>query len=119
MLIGQRPTSHDDRLWVFDHKSSVSALDPGGTTCGACHTRTYCESCHKTAAVQVKHDDMMYNHAEVIKKVGYQACAYCHQPAYCSQCHAEKVLPDPFQAGAAPSAPGSPPATVASPSATP
>ena len=96
VLIGQRPTTHDDRLWVFDHKSSVSALDPGGTTCGACHTRTYCESCHKTAAVQVKHDDMMFNHADVIKKVGYQACAYCHQPAYCAQCHAEKVLPDPF-----------------------
>ena len=59
VLIGQRPTTHDDRLWVFDHKSSASALDPAGTACGACHTRTYCESCHKTAAVKVKHDDMM------------------------------------------------------------
>ena len=30
VLIGQRPTSHDDRLWVFDHKSSVGRARSGG-----------------------------------------------------------------------------------------
>ena len=103
VLIGKRPATHDDRLWVFDHKSSVSAVDPGGTSCGACHTRTYCENCHDTAAVEVPHDQMTYNHAAVIQKTGSQACAYCHQPAYCSQCHANPVLPNPFPDVAPPS----------------
>jgi nitrate/TMAO reductase-like tetraheme cytochrome c subunit len=96
VLIGKRPATHDDRLWVFDHKTSATALDPAGTSCGACHTRTYCENCHNTAAVEVPHEQMIYDHASVIQKTGSQACAYCHQPAYCSQCHADPVLPDPF-----------------------
>jgi len=96
VLIGERPTSHDDRLWVFSHKAAVKTLDPGATSCGACHTRTYCENCHSTAVVKVPHDDMVFNHAAVIKETGNQACAPCHQPAYCRQCHANRVLPDPF-----------------------
>jgi hypothetical protein len=96
VLIGERPSSHDDRLWVFDHKTSVTTADPAGTTCGACHTRTYCDNCHKTTAVKVPHDDMVMNHAQVTRDVGAQACAYCHQPAYCAQCHSNPVLPSPF-----------------------
>lgn len=96
VLIGKRPATHDDKLWVFSHKSTAGALDPAGTSCGACHTRTYCEGCHNTAAVKVTHDDMKFNHAEVMRKTGSQACAYCHQPAFCSQCHSNAVLPDPF-----------------------
>jgi nitrate/TMAO reductase-like tetraheme cytochrome c subunit len=96
VLIGKRPASHDDRLWVFNHKTTAFTLDPAGTSCGACHTRTYCENCHKTTAVQVPHDDMVYNHARVIDKTGAQACAYCHQPAYCAQCHSNPVLPNLF-----------------------
>jgi nitrate/TMAO reductase-like tetraheme cytochrome c subunit len=104
VLIGKRPATHDDRLWVFDHKLSVSALDPAGSSCGACHTRTYCQNCHDTAAVNVQHEEMLYNHGAVLQKTGAQACAYCHQPAYCSQCHANPVLPDPFPDLASPSA---------------
>jgi hypothetical protein len=96
VLIGERPQTHDDRLWVFDHKTSAISLDPSGTSCGTCHTRTYCENCHDTKAVKVPHDDMVYNHAAVMQKTGAPACAYCHQPAYCAQCHAGEVLPDPF-----------------------
>ena len=59
-------TATDDQLWVFDHKTSVSTADPTNTTCGACHTRTYCENCHNTKAVKVPHDEMVYNHAQVV-----------------------------------------------------
>jgi hypothetical protein len=108
VLIGQRPATHDDKLWVFSHKSSVSTVDPAGTACGACHTRTYCESCHNTAAVKVPHEGMVYNHADVVKKTGAQACAYCHQPAFCAQCHSDLVLPDPFPHLTSPSSSPSP-----------
>jgi hypothetical protein len=93
ILIGQRPDSHLDKLWVFNHKSVVSSLDPSNTTCGACHTRTYCENCHSTPAVQVPHDEMVFNHAEVVRRIGASACTLCHQQSYCSQCHADNVLP--------------------------
>jgi hypothetical protein len=93
VLIGQRPVSHDAALWVFDHKLSVTSADPTDQTCSACHTRTYCENCHATTAINVSHDEMVTNHAAVIEKSGAQACAYCHAPAYCAQCHAEPVLP--------------------------
>jgi hypothetical protein len=41
----------------------------------------------------VPHDDMVYKHAAVARRVGAQACAFCHQPTYCAQCHADDVLP--------------------------
>ena len=93
VLIGERPSTHGDRLWVFDHKLSVSSADPTNQSCGACHTRTYCENCHRTTAVQVSHDDMVTNHATLARDTGGAACAFCHAPAYCAQCHADPVLP--------------------------
>ncbi|HEY6057812.1 MAG TPA: hypothetical protein VIV06_07255, partial [Candidatus Limnocylindrales bacterium] len=102
VLIGQRPTTHNDRLWVFNHKASVTSDDPANQTCGACHTRTYCENCHTTSAVKVSHDGMVTNHATITRQVGAAACAYCHQPAYCAQCRADEVLPlGPAGAGGA------------------
>jgi nitrate/TMAO reductase-like tetraheme cytochrome c subunit len=94
ILIGQRPTSHLDKLWIFNHKSVVTSLDPSNTECGACHTRTYCENCHATPAVQVPHDEMVFNHAAVVRRIGASACTLCHQQSYCAQCHADQVLPD-------------------------
>jgi hypothetical protein len=103
VLIGERPATHDGRLWVFDHKLSVATADPTGQTCGACHTRTYCENCHATTAINVSHDEMVTNHAAVIRTSGAQACAYCHAPAYCAQCHADPVMPlGPAGTGARP-----------------
>jgi nitrate/TMAO reductase-like tetraheme cytochrome c subunit len=93
ILIGQRPDSHLDTLWVFNHKSVVTSLDPSNTSCGACHTRTYCENCHSTPAVQVPHDEMVFNHAAVVRRIGAQACTLCHQQSYCANCHSEPVLP--------------------------
>ena len=96
VMIGERPETHSDRLWVFNHRTEVASSDPTGTTCGACHTKTYCENCHNTSAVKVSHADMVINHAQISRDVGAQSCAYCHQPVYCAQCHADKVMPDPY-----------------------
>ncbi len=92
--LGQPPSTHtSDRLWVFNHRSVATSLDPGGTTCGECHARDYCVNCHSTGAVTVDHDTMATNHAAVIRAQGNTACAYCHQPVYCARCHTQQVLP--------------------------
>jgi hypothetical protein len=97
--LGVPPASHDDRLWVFDHRSVASSVDPGGTDCGECHARDYCVNCHKTGAVTVDHDQMLTNHAQVIRDQGNRACSYCHQPVYCARCHNEPVLDQDIPAG--------------------
>ena len=94
MPLGEPPSTHaDDPLWVFNHKSVATSLDPGRQSCGECHARDYCVNCHATGAVTVAHDDMATNHAQVIREQGNQACSYCHLPVFCARCHAEPVLP--------------------------
>ena len=107
--LGVPPTSHDDTLWVFNHKGIATSTDPGGTSCGECHAKDYCDACHQTGAVNVDHNEMLTNHAAVIRDVGNEACAYCHQPPYCAQCHTDQVLPvtGPYW-GAQPAAAASP-----------
>lgn len=90
---GKPPSTHDDRLWVFNHRNVATGIDPGGQSCGQCHAKDYCENCHKTGAITVKHDDMLLNHAATIRISGNAACAYCHQRPYCARCHSEAVLP--------------------------
>lgn len=90
---GKPPATHADRLWVFDHRSVATSVDPGGQTCGQCHAKDYCLNCHQTGAITVKHDEMLLNHAAVIRTSGNAACAYCHQKPYCARCHSEDVLP--------------------------
>jgi hypothetical protein len=90
---GNPPTTHEDRIWVFDHRNVATSVDPGGQTCGQCHAKDYCLNCHKTGAITVKHDEMLLNHAAVIRTSGNAACAYCHQKPYCARCHSEDVLP--------------------------
>jgi hypothetical protein len=99
--LGEPPANHNEDLWVFNHKSVATNVDPGGQTCGVCHARDYCVNCHSTGAVTVQHDVMATNHAQVIRDQGNTACAYCHQPVYCARCHAEPVLPvtTPFSHG--------------------
>jgi len=91
--LGVKPLNHKDKLYVFSHKNATKSLDPAGTTCSACHSKSYCENCHKSGAVKVKHDSMLYNHAKAITSAGgTQACAYCHLPVYCATCHKGPVL---------------------------
>jgi nitrate/TMAO reductase-like tetraheme cytochrome c subunit len=102
--LGRPPVTHTDTLWVFNHKNVASSVDPGGTSCGECHARDYCASCHNTGAIDVTHDDMATNHAEVIREApnGAASCTYCHQPVYCARCHSEPVMPasGPYAASA-------------------
>ena len=91
--LGEPPATHDDPVYVFNHRNVATSVDPGPQSCGECHARDYCLNCHKTGAVNVKHDEMLTNHAQAIREAGNQSCAYCHQPVYCARCHAEKVLP--------------------------
>ena len=111
LLLGGEPVSHKERLWVFSHKDAAAAIasernaqakklpagsvEPTGTECGTCHQRQYCEDCHTTGAIKVKHDEMLYNHAASIKVSGGKACAYCHQPVFCATCHTGNVLDIP------------------------
>jgi hypothetical protein len=100
--LGEPPTTHDDSLWVFNHKSFATSVDPGGQDCGRCHAKDYCVNCHSTGAVTIDHDEMATNHAAVIRQQGNQACAYCHQPVFCATCHGKTpVLPvtTPFLQG--------------------
>jgi nitrate/TMAO reductase-like tetraheme cytochrome c subunit len=102
--LGEPPDTHDDALFVFNHRDVATSLDPGPQSCGECHARDYCINCHDTGAVTVEHDQMMVNHAQSIRESGNQACAYCHQPVYCARCHTQPVLPvtSPFLTGAPP-----------------
>ena len=91
--LGVPPDTHDDRLWVFNHRLVAQGVDPGTNSCGECHARDYCSNCHATGAITVDHDEMLTNHAQAIRTSGAAACAYCHQPVYCARCHNEPVLP--------------------------
>jgi hypothetical protein len=91
--LGVPPETHDDTVWVFNHRLVATDEDPGTNACGECHARDYCSNCHATGAITVDHDQMLTNHAESIRQSGAEACAYCHQPVYCARCHSEPVLP--------------------------
>lgn len=107
MPFGKPPDTHADRLWVFDHRSVATSVDPGGQSCGLCHAKDYCENCHSTGAILVDHDSMLTNHAAVIRTSGNAACAYCHQRPYCARCHSEDVLPANGTGGIDPTGTGS------------
>jgi nitrate/TMAO reductase-like tetraheme cytochrome c subunit len=98
LQLGVPPESHQDKLFVFGHKTSVPTVDaafdpkaPANASCSTCHQRSYCENCHNSGAEKVTHDEMLFNHAESVRKSSLNACGYCHQPVYCSTCHSADV----------------------------
>jgi nitrate/TMAO reductase-like tetraheme cytochrome c subunit len=96
VMIGDPPKTHQDKLWVFNHKDLAGSSDVGGTSCNNCHSQTYCSNCHNSGATSVKHDDMYFDHANVIASAGQQPCAYCHQRPFCVRCHEsdkDKIFP--------------------------
>jgi hypothetical protein len=54
--------------------------------------QTYCVNCHRSGALNVRHDQMLYSHPTSVRRAGLQACAYCHQPSYCATCHKDPLL---------------------------
>jgi nitrate/TMAO reductase-like tetraheme cytochrome c subunit len=101
LQLGVPPESHSDKLYVFNHKDTVSSVNeafspnpPASANCATCHQKSYCENCHNSGAINVTHNEMLYNHAESVRKSSITACAYCHQPVYCATCHTDDVLGD-------------------------
>ena len=102
LLLGSKPETHNEKLYVFSHKNAVDSVNAVFSStnkdpkidCASCHQRSYCENCHNSGAINVKHDDMMYNHALSVEKASATACAYCHQPVYCAKCHSDNVMPE-------------------------
>jgi hypothetical protein len=99
LQLGVPPASHSQKLYVFNHKDSVTSVDaafsaapPAGADCATCHQKSYCQNCHNSGAEKVTHDEMLYNHAESVRKSSLTACAYCHQPVYCATCHSNDIL---------------------------
>jgi hypothetical protein len=88
VMLGPPPTSHTTtRLWVFEHKTEAASADPARANCSNCHSQTYCSNCHNSGAKQVSHDNMLFDHASVIRETGTQPCTYCHQKPSCERCH--------------------------------
>lgn len=86
--LGPTPTDHNQGLFAFGHAKLTSSLDGVGTSCAACHAPSYCVDCHASGAINVAHDQMLYNHATSLRLAdGPRACAVCHQPNYCAKCH--------------------------------
>ncbi len=123
ILIGNRPATHASPLYVFSHATASQAISAlrntnftvaahgtaakvpvsahatsVGQPCETCHGRAYCEDCHKSGAIKIDHDQMMFNHAESARVSGTAACAYCHAESYCATCHKQPML-DPADHG--------------------
>ena len=92
-MLGAPPTSHTTtRLWVFEHKTEAASGDPARANCSNCHSQTYCSNCHNSGAKQVSHDNMLFDHASVIRQTGTQPCTYCHQKPSCERCHIDDAF---------------------------
>jgi len=89
VMLGPPPTTHKARFWVFEHKTDAASSDPARATCSSCHSQTYCSNCHTSGAAEVNHDNMLFDHAAVIRETGKQPCTYCHQKPSCERCHTE------------------------------
>ncbi len=89
--VGQPPSSHRDPIWVFKHKEAAGATNPTTANCAACHSQSYCQNCHASGVKNVRHDQMLVNHAQVIRQAGRESCNYCHQKPFCARCHTKGI----------------------------
>lgn len=90
--LGVKPDTHANTLWVFEHKSRVEGTNPAGTTCASCHAKDFCSNCHGRDVTNISHDEMLYEHAETIRKSSVTQCAACHEPYMCTTCHQGDVI---------------------------
>ena len=94
VMLGPPPSTHGARLWIFDHRKEANSADPVRANCSTCHSQAYCTNCHSTGAKQISHDNMLFDHAAVIRETTQQPCAYCHQKPFCERCHTDDELKD-------------------------
>jgi hypothetical protein len=40
----------------------------------------------------ISHDEMLYEHAETIRKSSVTQCAACHEPYMCTTCHQGDII---------------------------
>ena len=92
VMLGPPPKTHTEGLWTFDHAKVAPSTDASQTSCSSCHSRTYCTNCHSSGATSVEHDNMLFDHASVIRDAGREACTYCHQRPFCLRCHEAKDI---------------------------
>jgi hypothetical protein len=100
-----RPASHDDPAWMQEHGAHIESL----ASCGNCHTRRSCETCHRedldtfdalpqatdagpngVSIARVKPADhhawFARDHAAAAASAAPN-CATCHAPSFCETCH--------------------------------
>jgi len=94
VMLGPPPATHNNRLWVFGHSTEAASGDPVRADCSTCHSQAYCTNCHSTGAKQITHDNMLFDHASIIRETSQEPCAYCHQKPFCERCHTGDELKD-------------------------
>lgn len=95
--VGERPSAVRavPATWEITHGANWRQTHGMGdlATCGACHSRTYCVSCHDIALPHPP--NYLSVHGDDVIKLGENTCTGCHDAASCDACHGGVEMPHP------------------------